>query len=281
MLQFELTEEEKVISRFKIFPIPTEEQIKEIAELQKTYTFYYKVKSESFNIFWVEGDVDFPNKLISAITDILVRSVEVSKDPDLPEQSTCGLKDKPTMKDTARYTSEFPLTPKQADKIEPILHHFFSDKFTYVIEDNVLKAGYKYTGYRALIDQLLKDIEDENILLFTVENITEADADEIIIRAVKDEKELGGFIICQSKYLKDNLHLLIRNKPRFLKALKTHVREIKRDSESFKRVLEKYEKEVSERLSRHFFGEFENRIDKYAQLFDKFCNEMREIRNLK
>lgn len=49
----------------------------------------------------------------------------------------------------------------------------------------------------------------------------------------------------------------------------------------FKHVLEKYEKEVSERLSRHFFGEFENHIDKYAQLFDKFCNEMREIRNLK
>lgn len=278
MLQFELTEEEKVISRFKIFPIPTEEQIKEIAELQKTYTFYYKVKSESFNIFWVEGDVDFPNKLISAITDILVRPVEVSKDP---EQSTCGLKDKPTMKDSARYTSEFPLTPKQADKIEPILRHFFSDKFTYVVEDNVLKASYKYTGYRALIDQLLKDIEDENILLFTVENITEADADELIIRAVKDEKELGGFIICQSKYLKDNLHLLIRNKPRFLKALKTHVREIKRCNETFKHVFEKYEKEVSERLSRHLFGEFENRIDKYAQLFDKFCNEMREIRNLK
>lgn len=281
MLQFELTEEEKVISRFKISPIPTEEQIKEIAGLQKTYTFYYKVKSDSFNIFWVEGDVDFPNKLISAITDILVRSVEVSKDPELPEQSTCGLKDKPTTKDTARYTSEFPLTPKQADKIEPILHLFFSDKFTYEIEDNVLKASYKYTGHHALINQLLKDIEDENILLFTVENITEADADELIIRAVKDEKELGGFIICQSKFLKDNLHLLIRNKPRFLKALKTHVREIKRDSESFKRVLEKYEKEVSERLSRHFFGEFENHIEKYAQLFDKFCNEMREIRNLK
>lgn len=185
------------------------------------------------------------------------------------------------MKDSARYTSEFPLTPKQADKIEPILRHFFSDKFTYVIEDNVLKASYKHTGYRALIDQLLKDIEDENILLFTVENITEADADELIIRAVKDEKELGGFIICQSKYLKDNLHLLIRNKPRFLKALKTHVREIKRCNETFKHVFEKYEKEVSERLSRHLFGEFENRIDKYAQLFDKFCNEMREIRNLK
>lgn len=281
MLQFELTEEEKVISRFKISPIPTEEQIKEIAGLQKTYTFYYKVKSESFNIFWVEGDVDFPNKLISAITDILVRSVEVSKDPESPEQSTCGLKEKPTTKDTTRYTSEFPLTPKQADIIEPILHHFFSDKFTYEIEDNVLKASYKYTGHHALINQLLKDIEDENILLFTVENITEADADELIIRAVKDEKELGGFIICQSKYLKDNLHLLIRNKPRFLKALKTHVREIKRDSESFKRVLEKYEKEVSERLSHHFFGEFEKHVDKYAQLFDKFCNEMREIRNLK
>ncbi len=70
MLQFELTEEEKVISRFKISPIPTEEQIKEIAELQKTYTFYYKVKSETFNIFWVEGEVDFSNKLISAVMDI-------------------------------------------------------------------------------------------------------------------------------------------------------------------------------------------------------------------
>ncbi|EEL5958452.1 hypothetical protein C9Y08_23685 [Salmonella enterica subsp. enterica serovar Enteritidis] len=213
--------------------------------------------------------------------DILVRSVKVPKDPEIPDQMTCRLKDKPTAKDVAYFTDEILLTPKQAGKVEPILDLFFSDKFTYVAEDNKLKVSYKYTGYRALINQLLKDIEDENILLFTVENITEADADELIIRAVQDEKELGGFIICQSKYLKDSLHLLIRNKPRFLKALKTHVREIKRDSESFKRVLEKCEKEVSERLSRHFFGEFENHIDKYAQLFDRFCNEMREIRNLK
>ncbi len=280
MLQFELTEEEKVISRFKISPIPTEEQIKEIAELQNTYTFYYKVKSESFNIFWVEGDVDFPNKLISAVMDILVRSVEVSKDPELPEQSTCGLKDKPTTKGNAYYTKEFPLTPKQADKIGPILYHFFSDKFTYVIEDNMLKVSYEYTAYRAAINQLLKDIEGENILLFTVENITEAGADELI-SVVKGEHKLAEIMIYQSRYLKGDLHLLIKNEPRFLKALKTHVREIKRDSESFKHVLEKYEKEVSERLSRHFFGEFEKHVDKYSQLFDKFCNEMREIRNLK
>lgn len=280
MLQFELTEEEKVISRFKISPIPTEEQIKEIAELQKTYTFYYKVKSESFNIFWVEGDVDFPNKLISAITDILVRSVEVSKDPELPEQSTCGLKDKPTTKGNAYYTKEFPLTPKQADKIGPILYHFFSDKFTYVIEDNMLKVSYEYTAYRAPINQLLKDIEGENILLFTVENITEAGADELI-SVVKGEYKLAEIMIYQSRYLKGDLHLLIKNEPRLLKTLETHAKKIKRDSESFKHVLEKYEKEVSERLSRHLFGEFENHIDKYAQLFDKFCNEMREIQNLK
>lgn len=280
MLQFELTEEEKVISRFKISPIPTEEQIKEIAELQKTYTFYYKVKSESFNIFWVEGDVDFPNKLISAITDILVRSVEVSKDPELPDQMTCGLKDKPTTKGNAYYTKEFPLTPKQADKIGPILYHFFSDKFTYVIEDNMLKVSYEYTAYRAPINQLLKDIEGENILLFTVENITEAGADELI-SVVKGEYKLAEIMIYQNRYLKGDLHLLIKNEPRLLKTLETHAKKIKRDSESFKHVLEKYEKEVSERLSRHLFGEFENHIDKYAQLFDRFCNEMREIRNLK
>lgn len=280
MLQFELTEEEKVISRFKISPIPTEEQIKKIAELQKTYTFYYKVKSESFNIFWVEGDVDFPNKLISAITDILVRSVEVSKDPEIPNQVTCGLKDKPTTKGNAYYTEEFPLAPKQADKIGPILYHFFSDKFTYVIEDNMLKVGYDYTGYRATINQLLKDIEGENILLFTVENITEAGADELI-SVVKGEHKLAEIMIYQSRYLKGDLHLLIKNEPRLLKTLETYAKKIKSDSESFKHVLEKYEKEVSERLSRHLFGEFENHIDKYAQLFDRFCNEMREIRNLK
>lgn len=280
MLRFELTEEEKVISRFKISPIPTEEQIKEIAELQKTYTFYYKVKSESFNIFWVEGDVDFPNKLISAITDILVRSVEVSKDPELPDQMTCGLKDKPTTKGNAYYTKEFPLTPKQADKIGPILYYFFSDKFTYVIEDNMLKVSYEYTAYRAPINQLLKDIEGENILLFTVENITEAGADELI-SVVKGEYKLAEIMIYQSRYLKGDLHLLIKNEPRLLKTLETHANKIKRDSESFKHVLEKYEKEVSERPSRHLFGGFENHIDKYAQLFDRFCNEMREIRNLK
>lgn len=280
MLQFELTEEEKVISRFKISPIPTEEQIKEIAELQKTYTFYYKVKSESFNIFWVEGDVDFPNKLISAITDILVRSVEVSKDPELHDQMTCGLKDKPTTKGNAYYTKDFPLTPKQADKIGPILYHFFSDKFTYVIEDNMLKVSYEYTAYRSPINQLLKDIEGENILLFTVENITEAGADELI-SVVKGEYKLAEIMIYQNRYLKGDLHLLIKNEPRLLKTLETHAKKIKRDSESFKHVLEKYEKEVSERLSRHLFGEFENHIDKYAQLFDRFCNEMREIRNLK
>lgn len=280
MLQFELTKEEKVINRFKISPIPTEEQIKEIVELQNKYTFYYKVKSETFNIFWVEGDVDFPNKLISAITDILVRSVEVSKDPELPEQSTCGLKDKPTMKDTARYTSEFPLTPKQADKIEPIIDLFYNDKIAYVVEDNVLKASYDDIDCHAFLKDLLSEIEDENILLFAVENIAEVDADELI-SVVEDEYTRAKFTIYQNKYLKGNLHLLIRNEPRLLKTLKTHVRRIKRSNELFKQLLEKYEKEVSERLSRHFFGEFENHIDKYAQLFDKFCNEMREIQNLK
>lgn len=278
MLQFELTKEEKVINRFKISPIPTEEQIKEIAELQKTYTFYYKVKSETFNIFWVEGDVDFPNKLISAITDILVRSVEVSKDPELPEQSTCGLMDKPTMKGNTYYTVEFSLTPKQADKIGPILYHFFSDKFTYVIEDNMLKVSSEYTAYSASINQLLKDIEDEDILLFTVENITEADADELIIHAVKDEDELGGFIICQSKYLKGDLHFLIRNKPRFIKALKTHVREIKRDSESFKQIFEKYETEIRQRFAQLWTVEQDV---EYSQLFVEFYNEMRMVWDLK
>lgn len=232
MLQFELTEEEKVISRFKISPIPTEEQIKEIAELQKTYTFYYKVKSESFNIFWVEGDVDFPNKLISAITDILVRPVEMPKGQEIPDQMTCRLKDKPTTKGNAYYTKEFPLTPKQADKIGPILYHFFSDKFTYVIEDNMLKVSYEYTAYRSPINQLLKDIEGENILLFTVENITEAGADELI-SVVKGEYKLAEIMIYQSRYLKGDLHLLIKNEPRLLKTLETHAKKIKRDSESF------------------------------------------------
>lgn len=280
MLQFELTEEEKVISRFKISPIPTEEQIKKIAELQKTYTFYYKVKSETFNIFWVEGEVDFSNKLISAVMDILVRPVEMPKGQEIPDQMTCRLKDKPTAKDVAYFTDEIPLTPKQADKIGPILYHFFSDKFTYVIEDNMLKVSYEYTAYRSPINQLLKDIEGENILLFTVENITEAGADELI-SVVKGEYKLAEIMIYQSRYLKGDLHLLIKNEPRLLKTLETHAKKIKRDSESFKHVLEKYEKEVSERLSRHLFGEFENHIDKYAQLFDRFCNEMREIRNLK
>lgn len=280
MLQFELTEEEKVISRFKISPIPTEEQIKEIAELQKTYTFYYKVKSETFNIFWVEGEVDFSNKLISAVMNILVRPVEMPKGQEIPDQMTCRLKDKPTAKDVAYFTDEIPLTPKQADKIGPILYHFFSDKFTYVIEDNMLKVSNEYTAYRAPINQLLKDIEGENILLFTVENITEAGADELI-SVVKGEYKLAKIMIYQRRYLKGDLHLLIKNEPRLLKTLETHAKKIKRDSESFKHVLEKYEKEVSERLSRHLFGEFENHIDKYAQLFDRFCNEMREIRNLK
>lgn len=281
MFQFELTEEEKVINKFKISPIPTEEQIKEIAELQNTYTFYYKVKSEAFNIFWVEGDVDFPNKLISAVMDILVRPIVMPKDPEIPDQMTCRLKDKPTAKDVAYFTDEILLTPKQAGKVEPIIDLFFSDEFTYVAEDNKLKVSYESACCHSLLKDLLEDIEDENVLLFTVENITEADADELIIRAVQDEKELGGFIICQSKYLKDSLHLLIRNKPRFLKALKTHVREIKRNNELYKRVFEKYEKEVRQRFSRHCSGWFENHGMELAALFDQFYNEMRKIRDLK
>lgn len=281
MFQFELTEEEKVINKFKISPIPTEEQVKEIAELQNTYTFYYKVKSEAFNIFWVEGDVDFPNKLISAVMDILVRPVVMPKDPEIPDQMTCRLKDKPTAKDVAYFTDEIPLTPKQAGKIGSILYLFYNDIFTYLVENNVLKVNYKGATYRSFLNNLLNDIEKENILLFTVENITEADADEIYIRAVKDEKELGGFIICQSKYLKDSLHLLIRNKPQFLKALKTHVREIKRNNELYKRVFEKYEKEVRQRFSRHCSGWFENHGMELAALFDQFYNEMRKIRDLK
>ena len=280
MFQFELTEEEKVINKFKISPIPTEEQIKEIAELQNTYTFYYKVKSEAFNIFWVEGDVDFPKKLISAITDILVRPVEMPKGQEIPDQMTCRLKDKPTAKDVAYFTDEIPLTPKQAGKIGSILYLFYSDKFTYLVENNVLRVNYEYTSYRVLLNQLLEDIEGENVLVFTVEDISEANAGEFI-RRVKDELEGREFMIYQSKYLEGNLNLLIRNESWILKVLESHVKKIKRDSEYFKQLLEKYEKEVSERLSRHLFGEFENHIDKYAQLFDKFCNEMREIQNLK
>ncbi|MUY37163.1 hypothetical protein GLN57_26205, partial [Shigella flexneri 2a] len=118
----------------------------------------------------------------------------------------------------------------------------------------MLKVGYEYTGYRATINQLLKDIEGENILLFTVENITEAGADELI-SVVKGEHKLAEIMIYQSRYLKGDLHLLIKNEPRLLKTLETYAKKIKSDSESFKHVLEKYEKEVSERLSRHFFGE--------------------------
>lgn len=276
MFQFELIEEEKVINKFKISPIPTEDQIKEIAELQNTYTFYYKVKSETFSIFWVEGEVDFPNKLISAVMDILVRPVEVSKDQEIPDQMTCRLKDKPTAKDVAYFADEILLTPKQAGKIEPIIDLFYSDKIAYVVEDNELKVSYEIPSYRALLNKILKDIEGENVLLFTIKNITEAEADELI-RVAKREIERCNFIIYQRKYLEGNLHLLIRNEPWVLKALESHAQKIKRSNDFF----ERYEKEVRERLSRHFFGEFENRIDKYAQLFDKFCNEMREIRNLK
>lgn len=280
MFQFELTEEEKVINKFKISPIPTEEQIKEIAELQNTYTFYYKVKSEAFNIFWVEGEVDFPNKLISAVMDILVRPVVMPKDPEIPDQMTCRLKDKPAAKDVAYFTDEIPLTPKQAGKIGSILYLFYSDKFTYLVENNMLKVNYEGATYRAFLNNLLNDIEKENILLFTVENISEADAAEFI-RAVKDEHEHHLFIIYQSKYLEGNLNLLIPNKPWVLKVLEPLAQKIKRDGEYFKHVLKKYEKEISERLSRHFFGQLEAHVGEYAQLFDKFCNEMREIRNLK
>lgn len=117
MLQFELTEERKVVNKFKISPIPTEKQIKEIADLQNKYTFYYKVKSDTFNVFWIEGEVSLPNKLISAVLDILVQPVETSKDP---EQMTCGLKDVSTTKDVTCFTDEFLLTPKQAGKTEKL-----------------------------------------------------------------------------------------------------------------------------------------------------------------
>ena len=277
MFQFELIEEEKVINKFKISPIPTEDQIKEIAELQNTYTFYYKVKSETFSIFWVEGEVDFPNKLISAVMDILVRSVEVPKDQEIPDQMTCRLKDKPTAKDVAYFADKILLTPKQAGKVEPIIDLFFSDKFTYVIEDNVLKASYDDTDCRALLNDLLEGIEDENILIFTVESITEADAGELI-RRVEDEYTPAKFRIYRSKYLKDSLHLLIKNEPRLLKTLETHVWKIKKCNESFKHLLEKYEKEIRQRLSRHWFGDHEVEA---SQLLDKFYNEMRKVLDLK
>lgn len=280
MFQFELTEEEKVINKFKISPIPTEEQIKEIAELQNTYTFYYKVKSEAFNIFWVEGEVDFPNKLISAVMDILVRPVETPKDPEIPDQMTCRLKDKPTAKDVAYFTDEILLTPKQAGKVEPIIDLFFSDIFTYVAEDNKLKVSYESACCHSLLKDLLEEIEDERILLFTVENITELDAD-LFIHDVDDE--IGRFVMAihQQKYLEGNLHLLVKNEPRVLKVLKSHVREIKRNNELYKRVFEKYEKEVRQRFSRHCSGWFENHGMELAALFDQFYNEMRKIRDLK
>lgn len=277
MFQFELIEEEKVINKFKISPIPTEDQIKEIAELQNTYTFYYKVKSETFSIFWAEGDINFPNKLISAIMDILVQPVEASKDQEIPDQMTCRLKDKPTAKDVGYFTDEILLTPKQVGKIEPIIDLFFSDEFTYVIEDNVLKASYDDTDCHALLKDLLEGIEDENILLFTVENITEADADELI-RRVEDEYAPAKFRTYRSKYLKDSLHLLIKNEPRLLKTLETHVWKIKKCNESFKHLLEKYEKEIRQRLSRHWFGDHEVEA---SQLLDKFYNEMRKVLDLK
>lgn len=277
MFQFELIEEEKVINKFKISPIPTEDQIKEIAELQNTYTFYYKVKSETFSIFWVEGEVDFPNKLISAVMDILVRPIEVPKDQEIPDQMTCRLKDKPTAKDVGYFTDEILLTPKQAGKVEPIIDLFFSDKFTYVIVDNVLKASYDDTDCRALLNDLLEGIEDENILIFTVESITEADAGELI-RRVEDEYTPAKFRIYRSKYLKDSLHLLIKNEPRLLKTLETHVWKIKKCNESFKHLLEKYEKEIRQRLSRHSFGDHEVEA---SRLLDKFYNEMRKVLDLK
>lgn len=280
MFQFELIEEEKVINKFKISPIPTEDQIKEIAELQNTYTFYYKVKSETFSIFWIEGEVDFPNKLISAVMDILVRPVEVPKDQEIPDQMTCRLKDKPTAKDVAYFTDEILLTPKLAGKVEPIIDLFFSDKFTYVAEDNKLKVSYEDGCDHALLKDLLEGIEDERILLFTVENITELDAD-LFIYDVDDE--IGRFVmaICQQKYLEGNLHLLVKNEPRVLKVLKSHVRKIKRNNELYKRIFEKYEREVRQRFSRHCSGWFENHGVELAQLFDQFYNEMRKIRDLK
>lgn len=280
MFQFELIEEEKVINKFKISPIPTEDQIKEIAELQNTYTFYYKVKSETFSIFWVEGEVDFPNKLISAVMDILVRPIEVPKDQEIPDQMTCRLKDKPTAKDVAYFTDEILLTPKQAGKVEPIIDLFFSDKFTYVAEDNKLKVSYESGCDRSLLKDLLEGIEDERILLFTVENITELDAD-VFIHDVDDE--IGRFVmaICQQKYLEGNLHLLVKNEPRVLKVLKSHVQKIKRNNELYKRIFEKYEKEVRQRFSRHCSGWFENHGVELAMLFDQFYNEMRKIRDLK
>lgn len=277
MFQFELTEEEKVINKFKISPIPTEEQIKEIVELQNTYTFYYKLKSETFSIFWAEGEVDFPNKLISAVMDILVRPVEMPKDPEIPDQMTCRLKDKPTAKNVAYFTDEIPLTPKQAGKIGSILYLFYSDKFTYLVENNVLRVNYEYTSYRVLLNQLLEDIEGENVLVFTVEDISEANAGEFI-RRVKDELEDREFMIYQSKYLEGNLNLLIRNESWILKVLESHAQKIKRGSEYFKQIFEKYETEIRQRLASHWAVDQDV---EYSQLFDKFYNEMRRVWDLK
>lgn len=274
MLQFELTEERKVVNKFKISPTPTEKQIKEIAELQNKYAFYYKVKSDTFNIFWIEGEVSFPNKLISAVLDILVRPVETSKDP---EQMTCGLKDVSTTKDVTCFTDEFLLTPKQAGKIEPIIDHFFNDKFSYVVEGDVLKVSYKCATYRAILNNLLKDIEREYILLFTVEDISEANAGEFI-RVVKDELKGTEFMIYQSKYLEGNLKLLTRNEPWILKVLESHAQKIKRDAEYFKQIFEKYETEIRQRLARHWAVDHDV---EYAQLFDNFYNEMRRVWDLK
>lgn len=274
MLQFELTEERKVVNKFKISPIPTEKQIKEIADLQNKYTFYYKVKSDTFNVFWIEGEVSFPNKLISAVLDILVQPVEVSKDP---EQMTCRLKDEPSTKDVTYFTDEILLTSKQAGKIEPIIDHFFSDKFSYAVEGDVLKVSYKCATYRAILNNLLKDIEKEYILLFTVEDISEANAVEFI-RAVKDELKGTEFMIYQSKYLEGNLKLLTRNEPWILKVLESHAQKIKRDAEYFKQIFEKYETEIRQRLARHWAVDHDV---EYAQLFDNFYNEMRRVWDLK
>ena len=274
MFQFELTEERKVVNKFKISPIPTEKQIKEIADLQNKYTFYYKVKSDTFNVFWIEGEVSFPNKLISAVLDILVQPVEVSKEP---EQTTCRLNDEPTAKDVTYFADEILLTPKQAGKIEPIIDLFFSDKFTYVVKGDVLRVGYKCATYRAILNNLLKDIEKENILLFTVEDISEANANEFI-RAVKDELKGFELMIYQSKYLEGSLKLLARNEPRILKALESHAQKIKRDAEYFKQIFEKYEAEIRQRLARHWAVDQDV---EYAQLFDKFYNEMRRVWDLK
>ena len=274
MLQFELTEERKVVNEFKISPIPTEKQIKEIAELQNKYSFYYKVKSETFNIFWTEDEVNFPNKLINAALDILVRPVETSKDP---EQTTCRLKVERPAKDVAYFTDEILLTSKQAGKIGSILYLFYSDKFTYLVENNVLKVNYEYASYRVLLNQLLEDIEGENVLVFTVEYISKADAVEFI-RRVKDELEDREFMIYQSKYLEGNLNLLLRNESWILKVLESHAQKIKRGSDCFKQIFEKYETEIRQRLASHWAVDQDV---EYSQLFDKFYNEMRRVWDLK